>query len=110
MVSPFRREIRVESVMLAHIPGKAFGVLKPLAGECRRDPIAKVADDDALARRRSTVDDDFSRCFSRRRDRLRAGDGRSLEAAAFGRNGAREATRIDNVAVYFNSVASLSMQ
>ena len=60
--------------MLAHVPGEAFSVLKPLAGKCRRDPIAKVADHDAIARRRSTVDDDFGWCFSGRRNRLRAGD------------------------------------
>ena len=44
MVGFFRWEVGLESVMLADVPGEAFSVLKPIAGKCRRDPIAKVAD------------------------------------------------------------------
>ena len=89
MFGSFRGEVGLESVMLADVPGETFGVLEPIAGKCRRDAIAKVADQNALRRRRSTVDDHFGRGFGGRRNRLRADHRRLIETAAVSRNSAR---------------------
>jgi hypothetical protein len=48
MFRSFRREVGLESVMLADVPGETFGVLEPIAGKCRWDAIAKFTDQDAL--------------------------------------------------------------
>jgi hypothetical protein len=89
MFGSFRGEVGLESVMLANVPGETFCVLEPIAGKCRRDAIAKFTDQDALRRRRSTINDHFGRSFGGRRNSLRAGHRRLIKTAAVSRNSAR---------------------
>ena len=89
MSGSFRGEVGLESVMLADVPAETFGILEPIARKCRRNAIAKFADQNALCRRRSSVDDHIRRVFGGRRDRLRADHRRLIKSAAVSRNRAR---------------------